>query len=78
MPIKKWIFQYSIAFPILSALFSSVQYIKGQTVSYSLKFGLTWAFITIVIFATRRAYNFKKNIDCQLCNDLNPKDAQRK
>ncbi len=36
MPIKKWIFQYSIAFPILSALFTSVQYIKGQTVSYSL------------------------------------------
>lgn len=35
MPTKKWIFQYSIAFPILSALFSSVQYIKGQTVSYS-------------------------------------------
>ena len=37
MPIKKWIFQYSIAFPILSALFSSVQYIKGQTVSSSFK-----------------------------------------
>ena len=78
MPIKKWIFQYSIAFPILSALFTSVQYIKGQRVSYSVNFGLTWAFITIVIFATRRAYNFKKNIDCQLCNDLNPEDAQRK
>ena len=77
MPIKKWIFQYSIAFPILSALFSSVQYFKGQTVSYSVTFGLTWAFISIAIFATRRAYNFKKNIDCQLCNDLNPKDAQR-
>lgn len=78
MPIKKWIFQYSIAFSILSALFSSVQYIKGQTVSYSVTFGLTWAFISIAIFATRRAYNFKKNIDCQLCNDLNGKDAQRK
>ena len=75
MPIKKWTFQYSIAFPILSALFSSVQYFKGQTISYSVTFGLTWAFITIAIFATRRAYNFKKNIDCQLCNDLNPKDA---
>ena len=78
MPIKKWTFQYSIAFPILSALFSSVQYFKGQTISYSVTFGLTWAFITIAIFATRRAYNFKKNIDCQLCNDLNPEDAQRK
>ena len=78
MPIKKCIFQYSIDFPILSALFSSVQYFKGQTISYSVTFGLTWAFITIAIFATRRAYNFKKNIDCQLCNDLNPEDAQRK
>ncbi len=78
MPIKKWIFQYNIAIPILSALFSSVQYIKGQTVSYSVTFGLTWAFISIAIFATRRAYNFKESIDCQLYNDLNGKDAQRK
>lgn len=78
MPIKKWIFQYSIALPVLFALFSSVQYIKGQTVSYSVTFGLTWTFISIAIFATRRAYNFKKNIDCQLCNDLNQRDAQQK
>ena len=78
MPIKKWIFQYSIALPVLFALFSSVQYIKGQTVSYSVTFGLTWAFISIAIFATRRAYNFKKHIDCQLCNDLDQRDAQQK
>ena len=78
MPIKKWILQYSLAFPMLFTLFSGIQYIKGQTVSYSVTFGLTWAFISIAIFATRRAYNFKKNIDCQLCNDLNQSDAQRK
>ena len=78
MPIKKWIFQYSIALPVLFALFSSVQYIKGQTVSYSVTFGLTWAFISIAIFAISRASNFKKKIDCQLCNDLNQRDAQRK
>jgi len=78
MPIRKWIFQYSIALPVLFALFFSVQYIKGQPVSYSVTFGLTWAFISTAIFATRRAYNFKKNIDCQLCNDLNGKEAQRK
>lgn len=78
MPIKKWILQYSLAFPMLFALFSGVQYIKGQTVFYSVTFGLTWAFISIAIFAIRRAYNFKKNIDCQLCNDLNQRDGQQK
>lgn len=78
MPNKKWTFQYSIALPVLFALFSIVQYIKGQTVSYSVTFDLTWAFIAIATFNIRRAYNFKKNIDCQLCNDLNQRDAQQK
>ena len=78
MPIKKWILQYSLAFPMLFTLFSGVQYIKGQTVSYSVTFDLTWAFIAIAIFNIRRAYNFKKNIDCQLSNDLNQRDAQQK
>ena len=78
MPIRKWIFQYSIALPVLFALFFSVQYIKGQPVSYSVTFGLTWAFISTAIFATRRAYSFKKNIDCQLCNDLNHSDVNQK
>lgn len=63
---------------MLFALFSGVQYIKGQTASYSVTFGLTWAFISIAIFATRRAYNFKKHIDCQLCNDLDQRDSQQK
>jgi hypothetical protein len=43
-----------------------------------LVFGLTWSFISVAIFATRRAYNFKKNIDCQLCNDLTQSDSQQK
>ncbi|WOI35674.1 hypothetical protein R1T43_10560 [Alteromonas sp. CI.11.F.A3] len=78
MPIKKWIFQYSIAFPLVFALLSGIQYIKGHTLSYSVVFGITWSFISVAIFATRRAYNFKKNIDCQLCNDLNQSDSQQK
>lgn len=70
MPIRKWIIQYSIALPLLFALFAGVQYFKGQTLTYSLSFGAIWSVIALSLFAFRRAYNFRKNIACQLCNDL--------
>ena len=70
MPIKKWTLQYLVAFPLLATIFASVQYFKGQSFSYSLEFGVTWAFISISIFAARRIYNFKKQIHCEICNDI--------
>ncbi len=30
MPLKKWTLQYLIAFPLLCAIFASVQYLKGH------------------------------------------------
>jgi len=54
MPIKKWTLQYLVAYPLLATIFASVQYFKGQSFSYSLEFGVTWAFISISIFAARR------------------------
>ncbi|AXT40147.1 hypothetical protein D1814_16390 [Alteromonas sp. BL110] len=70
MPLKKWTLQYLIAFPLLLAIFASVQYLKGQSILYSLEFGVTWAFISIFIFAVRRAYNFKRRNHCDICIDL--------
>ena len=70
MPVKKWMFQYSIALPLVFLLLAAVQYLKGHTLMYSVQFGVMWAFISIAIFAARRAYNFRKNIACQVCNDL--------
>ena len=70
MPLKKWTLQYLIVCPLLFVIFASVQYLKGQSVSYSLEFGATWAFISIFIFAVRRAYNFKRRIHCDICNDV--------
>ena len=49
MPIKKWTLQYLVAYPLLATIFASVQYFKGQSFSYSLEFGVTWAFISISI-----------------------------
>ena len=70
MPIKKWIVQYAIAFPIIFVLLAGVQYLKGQSVYYSIEFGLIWAFVSLLIFAIRRFYNYRKQIHCALCNDL--------
>ena len=70
MPIKKWTIQYLIALPALCALFAGVQYLKGHTVGDALEFGLLWSVISVTIFALRRAYNFRQNIACQMCNDL--------
>ncbi|MDO6568982.1 hypothetical protein Q4561_18060 [Alteromonas sp. 1_MG-2023] len=70
MPLKKWIFQYSIALPLVFLLLAGVQYLKGRTLGYAIEFGIMWSFITVGIFAIRRAYNFRKHIDCQVCRDL--------
>ena len=70
MPIKKWIFQYSIALPVIFVLLASVQYLKGRSLEYSIKFGVLWALISVAIFAIRRFYNYRKNINCAVCNDL--------
>ncbi|MFW8591879.1 hypothetical protein ACOI22_13810 [Glaciecola sp. 2405UD65-10] len=70
MPIQKWIFQYLVALPVVFLLLAGVQYLKGRTLSYSIEFGLIWSFISVAIFALRRAYNFRKKIACEVCNDL--------
>ena len=70
MPIKKWLFQYLIALPVIALLLSIIQYLKGRTIEYSVEFGILWAVISIGIFAVTRAYNYRKNIQCDLCNDL--------
>ena len=70
MPIKKWAAQYGIAFPIIFVLLAGIQYLKGQTLGYSVEFGVIWTVISLSIFAARRAYNFRKNIACQVCNDI--------
>lgn len=78
MPIKKWLKQYAVAMPLLFALFTCTQYVKGHSLKDSMAFAVTWACITLLIFAVTRAYNFKRNVYCQLCNDLPEKTADEK
>jgi len=75
MPIKKWLFQYSLALPVIFVLLAGVQYLKGRSVEYSLEFGVLWALISVAVFAMRRLYNYRKNINCIICNDL-PKNTE--
>ncbi len=70
MPLKKWIFQYAVALPAIFSLLACVQYLKGRSVEYSLEFGVLWAFISVTVFAVRRIYNYRKNVNCIICNDL--------
>jgi hypothetical protein len=70
MPVRKWIFQYSIALPIIFVLLTSVQFMKGRSLDYSIEFGLLWASLSIAIFAIRRVYNYRRDINCSVCNDL--------
>ncbi|GAA59886.1 hypothetical protein P20652_1750 [Pseudoalteromonas sp. BSi20652] len=70
MPIKKWIVQYAIALPIIFVLLTGVQYLKGRSLEYSIEFGISWALVSVTIFALRRFYNYRKNINCAVCNDL--------
>ena len=70
MQIKKWIFQYAIALPIIFSLLTGVQYLKGRSLEYSIEFGILWALVSVTIFAIRRFYNYRKNINCAVCNDI--------
>ena len=70
MPIKKWIVQYVIALPVIFALLASVQYLTGRGLEYSIEFGILWALISVSVFAIKRYYNYRKNINCAVCNDL--------
>lgn len=69
MPIKKWIYQYAIALPFNFVLLSSVQYLKGRSLEYSIEFGVLWSFITVIIFAIARVYYYRKNIECMVCSE---------
>lgn len=70
MPVKKWIYQYSVALPLVFILLAGVQYWKGRTIEYSIEFGILWSVLSVLVFALRRAYNYRKNINCAVCNDL--------
>ena len=70
MPIRKWIFQYTMMVLALSVLFAGVQYLKGRALEYALEFGLLWAFASSTIFLVVRIRNYKNQVACQLCNDL--------
>ena len=70
MPIKKWIVQYAIALPIIFSLLEGIQYLKGRSLEYSIEFGILWALVSVAIFAIRRFYNYRKNINFAVCNDL--------
>ncbi|CCQ10989.1 hypothetical protein PALB_18630 [Pseudoalteromonas luteoviolacea B = ATCC 29581] len=70
MPIKKWIYQYSIALPVVFLILAGVQYFKGRSAEYSIEFGIIWSIISVSVFAIRRIYNYRKSINCAICNDL--------
>ena len=70
MPIKKWIAQYAVALPVVFIVLAAVQYLKGHSLEYSIKFGVFWALLSVTVFAIRRYYNYRKNINCAVCNDL--------
>ncbi len=70
MPIKKWVFQYLIALPIIFVLLAGIQYLKGRSLEYAIEFGVMWSLISVAIFALRRFYFYRKNIKCAVCNDI--------
>ena len=51
MPVKKWLRQYAIVFPVLTGFFTLSQYVKGYTLKDSLSFALFWTLISLGIFA---------------------------
>ncbi|MBC3767093.1 hypothetical protein [Neptunicella marina] len=77
MPVKKWITQYSIAWPLLVVLLGGIQYLKGRSTEYSIEFGLIWASVSLAIFAYVRVKNFRRGTDCALCNDLPARDNKQ-
>ena len=74
MPLKKWAIQYAIALPIVFVLLAGVQYLKGRSLEYAIEFGVLWALISVSIFAVRRYYSYRKNINCHICNDMHERD----
>ncbi len=76
MPIKQWLIQYLIAFPVVFTLLAGVQYIKGRDLQYCIEFGVLWGVISIAIFALRRVYIYKKNTACIIKN-TSPKAEKR-
>ncbi len=70
MPIKKWLIQYAIALPLVVFLLAGVQYLKGSSLGAAVEFGVLWALVSVSIFAIRRFYNYKNNINCAVCNDF--------
>ena len=70
MPIKKWLTQYAVALPVTALLLASIQFMKGQSLTYSIEFGLIWSLISVFIFASRRYYFFRKKVHCAVCNDI--------
>jgi len=69
-PLKKWLIQYALILPTLFLVFSVVQYLKGRTIEYSIEFGIIWSVVTLLIFGITRAYYFKKQVACSVCNDI--------
>jgi len=69
-PLKKWLIQYAFALPVVFVVLAGVQYVKGHTFADSVQFGVFWSLLSVVIFAIRRYYNFRKNIACTLCKEL--------
>ena len=70
MPVKKWLVQYTLALIIIFIVLTGVQYTKGRSLEYSIEFGLLWSLLSVILFAIRRFYNYRKNIHCTICNDL--------
>ncbi len=70
MPVKKWLVQYTLALIIIFIVLTGVQYTKGRSLEYSIEFGLLWSLLSVILFAIRRFYNYRKNIHCAICNDL--------
>lgn len=59
--IQKWALQYLLMAIVLCPIFSTVQFIKGQTLEYALQFGLIWSLITSTVFLLARYKGSKKS-----------------
>jgi hypothetical protein len=70
MPIKKWLLQFVVVWPLLFLLLAAIQYVKGRELDYALTFGLLWSSLTLAIFFATRVYYFKRGMACKVCNDL--------
>lgn len=76
-PWARWLRQALVMLIVISPVFALIQFLKGHSLEYSLEFGAFWGVISTVIFSLTRAYNYKRNIYCALCNDLPAAKEQR-